>query len=113
MKPNGPVIVFAFDWVAKRLTLGMALDAGVVRLDKIESGGVDDVSARRMRNVSAAGAVALFAADVPLGYAVVLDVIVHRMTPVAERSGGTFGVIGRIESGPPIGAVFHEVGTPG
>ena len=62
-----PVVVFAVDRITQRLTLGMTLDADVVAPDIVEPVRVDDVENRRIGDVCAAGAMTLFAADVPLG----------------------------------------------
>ena len=59
-----------------------------------------------------AGAVTLFAADVPLGDRFRLYFVIDRMAPIAERSGGTLHVVRSVMSGPPIGAGLDVVGTP-
>ena len=64
---DGPVVEAAGDGVGEGAALAVALDAGVVAGNGGEALGVDDVGARGVRDVEAAGAVALFAADVPLG----------------------------------------------
>ena len=90
----------------------MALEADVVGTDEIEAGRVDDVAARRFGNMIAAGAVALFAADVPFGHCVIRDVVVDGVATVAEGSGGAFGLALGVDVGPPVGAFRRVVGTP-
>src|ERR1700693_3113520 len=90
----------------------MALDAGVVRMDVIHSRGIQDITARRMRDVLAARAVAALAAYVPLRHFFRVNVVVDRMAAVACRAGWPLHVVGRIERGPPVRAVGHEIRTP-
>src|SRR5262245_47812434 len=41
MKANRPIVVLRFDWVLQRLTLRMALDAGVVGANEIQFCRID------------------------------------------------------------------------
>src|SRR4029077_6464855 len=90
----------------------MALDAGVAGLDVIHVRGIQDICARWMRIVLAAGAVATFAADVPLGDFFGVDVVADGVAAIAGGAGGALHVVGRIERHPPIGAVGDEIGAP-
>ena len=74
--------------------------------------GIDDGRGHRILDVKAARAVAFLAADVPFGDGLGLDVVVHRMTAVAERSGRTLHLVGRIVLSPPIGAGFDVIPPP-
>ena len=65
-----------------------------------------------MRDVQAAGAVALFAADVPLGDLVGVDVVVDGVAAVAERAGGALHVGVGVEGRPPVGALLDVIGEP-
>jgi len=67
---DGPVVVSAIDGIGKRPALRVALDAGVVSGHGIQGGGVDNVGVDWIFHMLAAGAVAFFAADVPLGHCV-------------------------------------------
>ena len=67
VKADRPVVVLPFDRIRQRLSLRVALDAGVVGAHVVEPRGIDDVGAAGLAHVLAAGAVALLAADVPLG----------------------------------------------
>ena len=80
--------------------------------NRIETGGIHDVGAGRVRYMIASGAVALFATDIPFGHGLVLNVVVDRMAAVAERTGGPLHVVRRIKRSPPVGPVLHEVGSP-
>src|SRR5271168_4387918 len=90
----------------------MALDTGVVRVDVIHSCGIQGIAARRMLDVFAARPVAALAAHVPLRYLFRVDVVVDRMAAVARGAGWALLVVWRIQRGPPIGAVSHEVWAP-
>src|ERR1700754_951348 len=65
-----------------------------------------------MRGVFAAGAVAFFAADVPLGDLLCFYVVVDGVASVAGWSGGTLHVVGRGERLPPIRSLRHNVRPP-
>ena len=93
MKANRPVVVFAFDWIARWLPLRMTLDTGVVGVHIAEAGRVEDGGTHRMLNVGAARPVALLAADVPFTDGFGRDVIVHRMAAIAERTSRALEII--------------------
>jgi len=61
-----PVVGFAVDETSARTALGMALDAGIVCVHVVHLGRVQNVGARWMGDMLAAGSVATLAADVPL-----------------------------------------------
>src|SRR4029077_18368546 len=86
---HGPIVVPALERIRARAALRVALDAHIVRAHIVKTSGVDDVRLRGARNVSTARAVAPLAADVPLRDRVCLDVVVHRVAAVAERSRWT------------------------
>jgi hypothetical protein len=65
-----------------------------------------------MRNVLRTGPVAAFTAHIPLGDGFGVDVVVDRVTTIAERTSGTFGVVGWIDGSPPVCALFGEVRAP-
>src|SRR4029077_1150083 len=112
VKANRPVVVFAFDWIARWLPLRMTLDAGVVGVHIAEAGRVEDGGTHRMLDVGAARPVALLAADVPFTDGFGRDVIVHRMAAIAERTSRALEIIWRIKRGPPIGTVRYEISLP-
>src|SRR6202050_2379471 len=87
MKADGPIIVFAVNRIGLRTPLRVTANAGVVRRDIIEPGRIDDRGPDGIGDMGAARSVAGFAADVPFGYALCLDVVVDRMAAVAERPG--------------------------
>lgn len=109
---DGPVVVFAFDWIGERLSLRVALHAGVVGADIVELVGIDDVGFRGMDDVFAAGAVAFFAADIPFGDLFGLEVVVDGVAAVAGRSGGPVEVGRAIEGNPPVGSGLDVIGKP-
>lgn len=78
-----PIVVFPGDGIGQGASLRMALDAGIVRLNVIEPRGVDDICARGMFDVFAAGAVTFFAADIPLGDVFGRNIVVDGMAAVA------------------------------
>src|SRR6266403_3281581 len=65
-----------------------------------------------MRDVLAAGAVAAFAADVPLGDFFGVDIVADGVAAVTGGAGGPLHVVGRIERHPPVSAVGNEIGAP-
>src|SRR5258705_13252394 len=70
------------------------------------------MSALWMRQVLAAGAVAEFAADVPLGDFFGVDIVADGVAAVAGGAGGPLHIVGRIERDPPVSAVGNEIGPP-
>src|SRR5262245_51124930 len=90
----------------------MALDARIVRTDVIELRGIYNRRRNRTLNVSAAGTVAAFAADVPFRNCLCLDVVVDRVAAVAEWTCRPPHVVGGVVGYPPIGVRLHEVGAP-
>ncbi len=61
--------------------------------------------------MGAAGAMATLAAYVPLGHGFCFQVVVNRMTAVAERAGRPLEVIGRVKWHPPVRSIFDEIGS--
>src|SRR4051812_49153639 len=90
----------------------MTLDAGVVGMDIIQTSRIEDGGARLGLHMFAARAMAALAADVPFGDGLLLDVVFHRVTAVAERAGGAHEIVGWIERRPPIRALGGEIGPP-
>ena len=80
----------------------VALDAGVVGSNIIHGGRVQDVGTGGMCSVFAARTMTTLAADVPLRSQLVMDVIVHRMAPIAGRPRRALHVVGKIVGRPPI-----------
>ncbi len=112
VKPYGPVIIFAFNRVLERLPLRVALNTGIVRLNKAETGGIDNVGARRPRDMFASRPMALLTTDVPFGHGLFLDVVIDRMAPVTQWPGRAFEIVGWIKRCPPVTSVLHEIGPP-
>jgi hypothetical protein len=90
----------------------MALNASVVGLDIVHAGRVENIAARRVGGVLAPGTMATFAADVPLGHLLRVNVISHRVAAIAGGSSWTFHVIGRVVRLPPVGTGLDKVGKP-
>src|ERR1700722_9686977 len=109
---DGPVVIFAFDRIGQRAALRVALDAGGAGRDVIHASRIENVAASGMLDMFAAGAVAAFAADIPFGNLFGVDVVVHGVAAITERAGGALHIVRRIKSGPPVGAVGDEIGTP-
>src|SRR5579872_6796999 len=80
----------------------MALDAGIAGRHVVQMSGIDNVGARGMCDMFAAGAMAAFAANVPLGDLFCVNVITHRMAAVAKRPCGAVEVVTGIKRSPPI-----------
>jgi hypothetical protein len=112
LEAYGPIVVFSGDRIRQRLSLGMTLDAGVAGAHIIETGRVENVARGWSRNVFAARSVTPLAADVPLGDRLGRNIVIHRMTPVAEGASRPLGVVGRIVGYPPIRAIWHEIRPP-
>src|SRR5436190_1139441 len=112
LKTNGPIVIFAFDRVFQRLSLRVALDTDVIRLNEFQACGIHNVRTGRLPHVRRSRSMALFAAHIPLGYALVLDVVVDRMAAVTEWTRGTLHIVIWIKSGPPISAGGHLIGAP-
>src|SRR4051794_2450103 len=87
MEADGPVVVMPLDRIRQGLSLRVTLDARVVGAHEIEPGRIDDVRGGRLGNVCAARSMTPLAANVPLADGLGLDVVVHRVAPVAERAG--------------------------
>src|SRR5882724_7226362 len=60
----------------------------------------------------ASRSMAFFAADVPLGDCLGLDIVVDGMAAVTKRTGRTLCVTHWIELGPPVGAFRYVIGAP-
>jgi hypothetical protein len=90
----------------------MALNAHVICLDGIKPGRIDDVRARRTRDVRAARAMAFLAPDIPFGHRLGTDVVIHRMAAVAQRTCRTLEIVRRIEGCPPVRARLDDVWRP-
>jgi hypothetical protein len=90
---NGPVVGFAFDKSAAGPSLGMALDACVVGGYIIHLGWIQNIGACRVCDMLAAGAVATFAANIPLCDLPGVDVVVDGMAAVAGGPGGALHVV--------------------
>jgi len=90
----------------------MALNTCIVGLNKIKAHRIDDVRSRWMCNMQASGPVTPFAHDVPFGDSFCLDVVVHRMTSVTERTSRPPGVVRRVQRSPPVGSILYEVRPP-
>ena len=61
-----PVVILPFDGIGQRASLRMALDASVIGLHIVHARGIENVAARGMGDVLAAGCVATLATYVPL-----------------------------------------------
>ena len=109
---DGPIVSLAGDGRGEGAALRVALDAGVIRIYGREPRGVHNVGLRGAGGVEAAGAVAFFAAHIPLGDLVCFDVKVYGMAAIAGGAGGALHVVVRVESGPPIGSWFHVIRKP-
>ena len=62
--------------------------------------------------MGAAGSMAGFAADIPFGDALRLDVVVDRVAAIAERTGRPLHIVVWIKRRPPVGVLRHMVGQP-
>src|SRR5262245_42167252 len=112
MKANGPIVVLALNRVLQGSPLGMALNASIVCTYKIQLRWIDDIRFVRIRGVLASRAVAALTADIPLRHRFFRDVVVHGMTAITKRTGGTFCIVCRVERHPPISIRLYEIGAP-
>src|ERR1700719_1906689 len=90
----------------------MALDASVIGFHIVHARGIEDVAARGMFNMVAAGSVAALAADVPLQDLFGMNVVVDGVAAIACGAGGTLHIVRRIERFPPIRSFGYKIGTP-
>src|SRR5271156_730188 len=90
----------------------MTLHAGIVGMHVVKAARIENGRAHRMVDVRAAWTVTPLAADIPLANGFGGDVIVHRVTAVAKRSGWPFEIVRRIEPRPPVSIIGHEVSFP-
>src|SRR6266478_695399 len=90
----------------------MALDASVIGFHIVHARGIENVAARGMFNMVAAGSVAAPAADVPLQDLLGMNVVVDGVAAIAGGAGGTLHIVWRIERFPPIRSFGYKVGTP-
>src|SRR4051794_29024317 len=115
MKTDGPIVVLAVHRVGDRLSLCMALEAGVICLHEIQPRRVDDVQARRTGDMFTPGPMAALAPHVPFGRLLRLNVVVDRMASIAEGTRGPGSVIALLRwimAHPPIGVRRNEVWAP-
>src|SRR5438046_5985923 len=109
MESNRPIVVLVLDRILQRLSLGVALNARVIRTDEIELGRVDDIQTRRICGMLAAGSVTSLTSDVPFRYGLRPDIVIDRMAAVAQRTSRSLVVVGRIEGHPPIRIWLNEI----
>src|SRR5262245_601886 len=112
MKSYRPVVILALNWILQRLSLRVALNAGVVGSNEIQFCRIDDIRPVGIRSVRASRPVAAFTTDVPLLHAFCFDVVVNGVATITQRSRRAFRVVGRIEWHPPIGVGLDEICTP-
>ena len=55
---------------------------------------------------------AFLTADVPFRDGFCINVVIYRVTAVAESAGGTLAVVGGIVAGPPVGVRGYQIRTP-
>ena len=90
----------------------MTLNASVVGVHIAEAAWIEDSVSHRTRDVSTPGAMATFAADIPFADGLCSDVVIHRVTAIAQRPRRTLEIVRRIERCPPIGGIRHEIAPP-
>jgi hypothetical protein len=112
VETHRPVIVFPLNRIVQRLSLRMALDTGIVRLNGIEAGRIDNVAAGWASHMIASRAMASLASHIPFGDGLGFDVVVDGMTPVAKRTRWPFHVVGGIQRRPPVRSILDEVWPP-
>ena len=99
-----PIVILAFYWNRERAALRMALNAGVGGGNRIHLRRINDVIASGMCSVFCAGAVTTFAAYVPFGDLLAMNVIAHGVTSIAGWTGWALHVVVGIVLRPPVGA---------
>jgi len=68
IKSDRPIVIFPLDWLGERLSLRMALDAGVTGVDVIEARRIENIVADRLLTMRLTRTVTPFASDIPLRY---------------------------------------------
>lgn len=96
LESHRPVVILTADWVLQWLPLRMALDAGVVGLNKIKAGRIHDVGTRGVRNMVPSWPVTSFTAHIPFGNRFCFDGIVHRMAAVAKWACRALKIVRRV-----------------
>src|SRR6185436_184726 len=81
---DGPVVVAALNGIGPRLSLRVALDTDIDGPNDVERAWVDDRVGVLVADMLTARAMASLTTDVPLRHGSGLDVVVHRMTAVAQ-----------------------------
>src|SRR6185437_2372292 len=87
----------------------MALNASVTGRHVIHLRRIDDIAARGVRHVLAAGTVASLAADIPFSYLLGVNVVPDRMTAIAKRTCRPVEVVTRIERSPPVASGWRHL----
>ena len=90
-----PVVVAPLNRIRPRLSLGVALNAHIVGANRSSLAGLT-MDARSRPDMLTASAMASLAADVPLRHRSGLDVVIHRMTAVAQRPRRPLHLIVRV-----------------
>src|ERR1700687_4475601 len=92
----------------------MALNASIIRSEIVHSCRVESIAQRGVSDMLASRPVAAFAADVPLGDLLCVDVVVHRVAAIAGWPCRPLHVVRRIKGGPPVRPLArHMIGKPG
>src|SRR5580704_12124999 len=112
VKADRPVIILALYRILRRPALRVTLDAGVAGVHVVEAGRVEDGARHRALDMRAAWPVAFLATDIPFAYLLGSNVVVDRMTAVAQRAGRPLEIVGWIKRRPPVGAVADEILLP-
>jgi len=99
-----PIVILAFQWNRERAALRMALNAGIGGGNRIHLRWINDVAASGMCSVFSAGAVTTFAAYIPFGDLLGMNVIANGVTPIAGWTGWALHVVVGIVLRPPVGA---------
>lgn len=91
-----PIVKFPFNRIVGWLSLRVARDARVSRSDIVHPGRIENVAARRMRDMFASRPMTAFTADIPLCDLLGLTVVIDRMAAVAQRPRRPLHIVGRI-----------------
>src|SRR5262245_30119632 len=112
MKSNRPIVVLTFKGVRQRLTLRMALNAGVIGTNEVQPCRVNDILPSWALGVFASRTVASFTTNVPFRHSFCFDVVVDRVTAITQWPRRSLQVIGRVERHPPVRIRLDEIRTP-
>jgi len=102
----------AFDRIFPGSALRVTLNAHVVGADRLELRGVHDRFGTLILNVLTSRTVTALAPNVPFRHRFGLDVVVDRMTPIAQGTRRPLHLVIGVHACPPVGARLRGIRAP-